>query len=318
MGANRHLLALLLTTLFTTWLSGCAHTADTDAPQQQQEMTLLRERVRLLERRVSDLDAQLDAVAKKVARQEGPRPQRRYSGGNGSVSSDSVSSDSMSSDDYGVEEAPQRRRRKIGLGADAIDLPPKPLPPQLERSTVYDVPPSHSVSSDSVSSGSVSSDSVSSSDPRSLYAADPGAVSSSPPPDPAPARTGPPAGVSAQELYDWSLARLNADDYLPAIAGFEDVLEQYGEHHLADNALYWTAIAHVRRGETRLGINVWRSLPMRFPGSPKMPDSLYGMAQAHETLGEKDIAETLYRQLIQQYPKAEKAADAKRALSRLR
>ncbi|MCP4500319.1 MAG: tetratricopeptide repeat protein [Deltaproteobacteria bacterium] len=291
-------------------LVGCAHgDASQQRQQQDQESELLRERVRHLERRVSDLDAQLDSISQKVAQGEGTSSRSSY---DSNEAADSVSSgeqpysSARSYDDGNKAErmksaAPRRNARskarpQIGIGHDVIELQQKAPPPTLERSSIYDsVPAFESAPADNEVTSSPSVSLQMGSAPSSKL----------------------PVGADAQELYDWSLNAFREGSWLVSIAGFEDLLEQFPDHNLSDNALYWTALAHVRRGETQLGIQVWRSLPMRFPGSPKLPDSLFGMAQAHLTLGEKDIAQTLFTQLIKQYPRAECVPDARRALASL-
>jgi tol-pal system protein YbgF len=145
-----------------------------------------------------------------------------------------------------------------------------------------------------------------------------------PAPEPEPiieVRTAPSSPVGSadvEQVYKHAQSQREAGQHPAAIVAFNDVLDRFPEHHLADNALYWIAVSHLAQGEQRMAIEAWRSLPLRFPKSPKMPDALFGMAEAHEALGEPVLAETLYAQLVEQYPKAEKVPEARRALARLR
>ncbi len=121
-----------------------------------------------------------------------------------------------------------------------------------------------------------------------------------------------------KSIYDWAMQRMKAGAQLEAIAAFEDISERFPTHDLADNAMYWAGACHQDRGDHRLAIDVWQKLPLKYPRSSKVPDALFGIAQAHEALGEPAIAETLYGELLRQHPKAERAAEARRALARLR
>lgn len=310
MGVSR-VLSCALGALVCALCAGCAHTqsgAEPSGEADAREVTVLRERVARLERRLSDLDAQMALLTRKVAE----TPRDSVSLGSPGYAPPPVSYGTApsapaawtgypsSSPSYEDERSWQRdpSTRSIDLGpssprTSSIDLPP------IEPA---DDDEGDSLAGSSLSSGSVAG--VISSGGASLGS---GGVGSE----------GPPRG-DAQTVYDWAHARRKEGRFLEAIAAFEDVLERHASHHLADNALYWTAQCHLERGEPRLAIDVWRTLPMRFPKSPKMPDSLYGMALAHEELGEPVLAETLYGQLVQQYPKAEKVPEARKALKRLR
>lgn len=272
--------------------AGCAHTQGGGEPvseADEREVTVLRERVARLERRISDMDAQLTLLTQKVA--EAPRDSVSL-GTPGYVPAPASYAPTSSSpaawNGYApapsYDEEPSWQRDPATRSIDLGPAPPRSSTPELPP-----LEPSDDVEA-SASTGGAGE---------------------------ALAPQGPPRG-DAQTVYDWAHARMKEGRYLEAIAAFEDVLERHASHHLADNALYWTGECHLERGEPRLAIDVWKTLPLRFPSSPKMPDSLYGMALAHEELGEPVLAETLYAQLLQQYPKAEKGGEAQKALKRLR
>lgn len=274
--------------------AGCAHTQGGTEPGPEadtREVTVLRERVARLERRLSDLDAQVTLLTQKVA--DGPRDSVSLGapGYTPAPVSYAPSSSSAPAAWTGYPTAPtyeEERAWQRDPATRSIDLGPTPPP-----SSMPELPPLESEDGG---------------DSRAL-----GAVPFEREPE---VGQGPPRG-DAKTVYDWAHARMKEGRYLEAIAAFEDVLERHAGHHLADNALYWTGVCHLERGEPRLAIDVWRRLPLRFPKSAKMPDSLYGMAMAHEELGEPVLAETLYGQLLQQYPKAEKVGEARKALKRL-
>ncbi len=273
---------------------GCAHTEVSD-DKSAQENEVLRERVRHLERRVSDLDAQLTLLTDKMETPARPAiaPQRTLDRTRATdLAPTSIPAEITHEGDH-VE--------KIGLGTESIDLAPKPRPtasrtPQTQAE-LWSAP------ADDV--GSMS-------DAEAMAVLEEEAAGRR-----RAEASGPPsAGV--KELYDWALTRLNAGDYLPAIAAFEDVMERYPDHHLADNALYWTAVAHARGGNPRLAIEVFQSLPMRFPKSPKRADALFETALAYESVGEPKLAQAFYGQMLSQFPQAERRQEAQRALARLR
>lgn len=275
---------------------GCAHTEVSD-DKSAQENEVLRERVRHLERRVSDLDAQLTLLTDKMETPSRPAiaPERTL---------DRTRATDLAPTSIPAEITHEGDRvEKIGLGMESIDLAPKPRP------TASRTPQTQA---ELWSAPAADVGTMSDAEAMAVLEAEAAARRSTPR-----EADGPPsAGVNA--LYDWALARLNAGDYLPAIAAFEDVMERYSEHHLADNALYWTAVAHARGGNPRLAIEVFQSLPMRFPKSPKRADALFETALAYESVGEPKLAQAFYGQMLSQFPQAERRQDARRALARLR
>lgn len=292
--ARTHLLSCAL---LAGLCGGCVHAQDAAAPsgdEDKREVAVLRERVGRLERRLSDLDAQLSLLTEKVA--DPPRdsvslgPSAGYEPAPTSYAPPPASSSSSSRTWNGYASPQASYDAGAGWQQDngasrSIDLGPGPPrsypPPELPEEEPGDEP--------SADASDVISDAAPAGPPRK----------------------------DAQATYDWGLARMRDGRYLEAISAFEDLQRQHPQHALADNALYWTGSCHLERGEPRLAIDTWKSLPLRFPDSAKMADSLYGMALAHEELGEPVLAETLYGQLIQQYPKAEKVGEARKALKRL-
>lgn len=281
--------------------AACAHAPSAEpggsAEDKDHEVAVLRERMGRLERRLSDLDAQLKLVSERVADQGGPQ--------------------------------------QVSLGAPLPYEPHRPSYDERPRAPAYErmraAPPGSEPRAPSwEETPGLRSIDLGTMPPRAGYPADPeagldeeeealfdGAELGSEGTDaPALAATpAPPGDVKSQ--YDWAHARMKSGRYDDATAAFEAILRESPEHRLADNALYWIGVCHLERGQPRRAIDTWKKLPLRFPDSAKMADSLFGMAMAHEKLSEPVLAETLYMQLAQQYPKAEKVGEARRALKRL-
>ncbi|MFZ9886602.1 MAG: tetratricopeptide repeat protein [Myxococcota bacterium] len=263
-------------------LAGCTHTpppATVTRETDDRELLLLRERVGRLERRLSDLDAQLALLSDRVA----------------SPARDAVSAGAPLGGEYVPVTVPEGvgGARRPSWGHQA----PQPLPPGLRS---IDLQPRADPSEDDATPYDLPEDAVGDASHRA--------------PDPAStAQPGPP-----EDRYAWARARMAEGRYQDAIAIFEDILEGEPAHALADNSLYWVGVCQLERGEARLAIQTWQSLPMKYPESAKIPDALFGTATAHEELGEPALAETLYDQLVAQHPKAERWEDARKSLARLR
>jgi TolA-binding protein len=263
--------------------AGCGHApAETRvkdrASELESENRMLRDRISRLEQRVSDHDARISLLTDKVA----------FSGPSGGFAAPRASA----SPRYGQNRQP-------------APAPPPQLPAYARSMDLGQVPTTQvPVPQEWVGPGQTH--------PAPLPASP---VPYIEPQIDAPAAPALPADVDG--LYHYAHARLKAGDSQGALAAFEDVRGRFPQHHLADNALYWTAFTHAQKGNHRLAIESWKKLPMHYPESPKLADALFGMAESHEALGEPVLAETLYSQLVERHPKSEKAPKARRALKRL-
>jgi TolA-binding protein len=278
---------------FALAAAGCATTPPPKAEadkEQRREVSRLRDRVLRLERRLGDIDAQLRLLTERPTISRGapaytppaPAPVAPYGAGQPPAYGET----------YGDTSYGESATRSIDIpgppGARAVDLEPTDSTPEFREVPIDDEPMDQA--------------------PATSAATDPEDV--------APATQLPPA-TQPEPLYAWARDRQKEGRYLEAMAAFREILDRHAGHHLADNALYWTADCHLARGDARQAIDTWKRLPLRFPKSPKLPDSLYGMAQAHEKLGEPALAETLYAQLVDRYPKAERTPEARKAIKRL-
>ena len=291
-----------------TWLSaslallltGCAHTQGADSPKERDEaaeVEALRQRLIALEAHVSDLDAQLDQMARRSAAPSAPTSiSLGPSGAPAPVYQPPPAYRPPVAYTPPPSPAPARKAAPVyaGIGEAAVDLGSRG-----QQGSAYLQPAAEGI-------------------PPEVPPTEAASAAREPAPSPPLAEpvARPPNGT-IEVVYKWARERMKAKDYPAAIAGFEDILARNLDHHLADNALYWTAVCHLEMGKPRLAISVWSDLPLRFPGSPKMADALFGMASAHEVLGEVQLAETLYAQLVEQYPRAERAPEARDALERL-
>jgi TolA-binding protein len=283
----------------------CAHVSAPEdrSPKSDKELevAVLRERVGRLERKLSDLDAQMKLVSERIAHDGGPRQQVSLGAPDPYAAARGSYEGRPAAPAYeGSHGAPASSWQGVA-GLRSIDLGTLPGPAGYAEDLAAE-----------------DRSDVEESDDLSYVTR--ARVASAPAPRSAPA--GPVGGTAGsrpdvQTQYDWAHARMEEGRYPEAAAGFEAILATAPTHKLADNALYWVGVCHLQRGEPRLAIDTWKKLPLRFPSSAKMPDSLFGMATAHEELGEPVIAETLYIQFVQQFPKAEKVSEAKKAIKRL-
>ncbi len=283
--------------------SACAHTSPpadrSQKAEKELEVAVLRERVGRLERRLSDLDAQMKLVSERVTDDGLPRQQVSLGSAAPYPRAPGGYEERPAAPAYERMQAAPAPTWQNTPGLRSIDIGTLPGPAGYEedlddRMYVEDSEDLGYVPGPRVASGPA---------PRTPSASSLRAAAA--------------PRMDVQSLYDAGHARMEEGRYQEAAASFEAILSGSPAHKLADNALYWIGVCHLQRGEPRLAIDTWKKLPLRFPSSAKMPDSLFGMATAHEELGEPVLAETLYIQLVEQFPKAEKVKEAKKAIKRL-
>jgi tol-pal system protein YbgF len=338
--------------------AGCAHTSEEEMrakeKAQRQEMDVMKERVRRVERKLSDLDTKMTLLL-----------ERSESEAQSSVSSGAPAYPSASQPSYppAAQRAPRtyaqpsdtaepapaaepdRAPVAVGPGARPIDIPTSEAPVTLdpepsEPLVVGDEPDGPPIIIDKDALARLERQGtppVYSRTPNRPVTRDdtrpgPSAAASTTPPKRSSAATGasssgsssqkavnsPMPTRSAKTLYKWAMSRREEGNHAQAIGAFDELQKRWPQHHLADNAIYWMGLCYEQSGADDKALAAWKRLPMRYPKSAKIPDALFGMAAVHERRGDRSTAIALYAQLIDQYPRAERAGDARGALARLR
>ncbi|MEL6187220.1 MAG: tetratricopeptide repeat protein [Myxococcota bacterium] len=116
-------------------------------------------------------------------------------------------------------------------------------------------------------------------------------------------------------VYRKALDALRTDkDPEAALAGFERFLERFPDHHLADNALYWSGEAQSMLLRHEQAIARFRALLADHPRSNKMPWALLRLAESHLALGRTERGHALLEKLRADYPNSEPARLARARL----
>src|SRR5690606_35209683 len=88
----------------------------------------------------------------------------------------------------------------------------------------------------------------------------------------APASDADPA--SAQGAYDAAFKAIRGGDYVGAARQFRDFIQQYPDHPLAPNALYWLGESYYATTNYSVALQAFQQLLSQFPDSDKAPDAL--------------------------------------------
>lgn len=144
-------------------------------------------------------------------------------------------------------------------------------------------------------------------------------ISSPPPPPPGatPTASGPPAGVSAEQLYNAAMRDRTSGNADLAIAQYKDYIQYFGNSDLAPNAQYYIGEIEYLRGDYTAALAAFDKLLEAYPDNSKTSDALLLKGRALVKSGYKAEARTEFDALIKKFPSHENAAKARMELRAL-
>jgi len=161
-------------------------------------------------------------------------------------------------------------------------------------------------------------------------AAPPPSEPSARPTEPRPA---PPAPAAREgDLYQTAYIDYTKGNYALAIAGFQELLRQFPDSNLADDAQYYIGEARFSaareaaakgesaraREEYERAAQEFRQVLIRYPQGDKVRTALYKEALVQLELGNPTLAEARLQYVVDKFPGTEEALKAKDDLERLR
>lgn len=123
------------------------------------------------------------------------------------------------------------------------------------------------------------------------------------------------AAADPDAAYRSALDALRTDrDPAAALRRFEGFLDRFPDHHLADNALYWSGEAQAMLLRHERAIAIFRSLLADHPRSNKVPWASLRLAESHLALGRAERGRALLEKLSADHPNSEPARLARARL----
>lgn len=101
--------------------------------------------------------------------------------------------------------------------------------------------------------------------------------------------------------------------FVPAIAGFAEILTRAPTSSLADNAQYWTGEAHYVLGRYRQALAAFTKV-LSFGATEKADDAQLMIARSYLALGERDQAVAGFRKLLELHADSEYVDEARKEL----
>ena len=139
-----------------------------------------------------------------------------------------------------------------------------------------------------------------------------------PPPGGAPSvPAGPPAGLSAESLYNNAMRdRLGGNADL-ALSGFTDYLKYFGNTDLAPNSQYYLGDLYYGKGDMDAALRAFDTVLEKYPDNNKTPDAIYMKGKVLMKMNERNEAAKQFRDLRKRFPTHDLAAKSATELKAL-
>lgn len=124
--------------------------------------------------------------------------------------------------------------------------------------------------------------------------------------------------VDPVKLYRKGRALLLEQNISKAQILFSDFTNQFPDHKLADNALYWLGECSYTTGDYEKAAEIFKALVLTYPRGPKVPDALLKTGYAYMSMDDVSQATYYFKQVITRYPFSPAADKAQQKLSQIR
>ncbi len=131
------------------------------------------------------------------------------------------------------------------------------------------------------------------------------------------APTGPPAGVSAESLYNDARRDMIAGSFDLALQEFSDYLKYFPNTDYAPNAQFYIGQIHYNKGDLPAALQGFDLVLERFAENNKTPDAMLMRGKTLVKMGERTAAGQEFRALLKRFPTGEMATRARAELKAL-
>ena len=124
--------------------------------------------------------------------------------------------------------------------------------------------------------------------------------------------------LPAETLYKKAISAYKNKNYTYAVHLFKSVADNYPEHHLSDNALYWIGECFYTRKDYLNAISAFKKIVEKYPKGNKMPDALLKTGYAYLSLDDSDNARRYLKRVVENYPFSQSGNIAEKKLRQIR
>jgi tol-pal system protein YbgF len=124
---------------------------------------------------------------------------------------------------------------------------------------------------------------------------------------------------AAQGLYETAMTLFGSPSTRgTALNAFRDFVQQYPNHELAPDALYFMGEVLVQQEKNEEALDAFDRILELHPAAARVPDALYRKALLLIEEGDRDEARALLQRVVESYPASMAAAPARAVLRELR
>jgi tol-pal system protein YbgF len=125
------------------------------------------------------------------------------------------------------------------------------------------------------------------------------------------------AGADQQALYDQGFDYLKRSQYTEAIGLFTQLVSQFPNGGLADDASYWVGEANYVNRQYEAAIKSFRKVVAQYPQSDRVPEALLKVGYVQYDIGDYQNAKTTFQDVLRRYPDHPVSISAKSRLQRI-
>jgi tol-pal system protein YbgF len=123
-----------------------------------------------------------------------------------------------------------------------------------------------------------------------------------------------PRSDEASEEYKAAVELVKGGSYANAVAALSAFLTKHPRHDFADNAQYWLGEVHYAQKDYPRAIVEFRNVIETYPRGNKVPDALLKVGYCYGALGQAEKSRAVLEQVVNLYPKTEPALIAAKRL----
>jgi tol-pal system protein YbgF len=120
--------------------------------------------------------------------------------------------------------------------------------------------------------------------------------------------------ADAANGYRAAVELVKTSRYDEAVAALRGFIAAYPRHDYADNAQYWIGEAFYARKDYARALTEFRAVIEVYPRGNKVPDALLKVGYCYQALGQGEKAQAVLEQVVNLYPKSEPAMLAAKRL----
>lgn len=113
------------------------------------------------------------------------------------------------------------------------------------------------------------------------------------------------------KLYKMAYEDFQSGKFDLALEGFKELVTNYPESDLADNAQYWTAEIFYLKKDYLKAVPAYKKTIEQYPKGNKTPSAMYKLGLSYEKMNNETSRDKTWRELIEKYPASNEAMLAK-------